>query len=161
MINKLFLIVCLMPGVSIALQNDATQPINVKAQAVLIDEKKGISIYTGKAIVAQGSLILSAEKIQLFSNQTQVIKMTANGNKKQRAHYQQSQPTQPRFIEATASKITYLIQKQMVHLKGRAHLVQGFDSFSGGTLDYDIKKDKVIANKSKDGLQRVRFKIKL
>ncbi|MDC0904822.1 LptA/OstA family protein, partial [Candidatus Thioglobus sp.] len=74
-----------MPGVSIALQNDATQPINVKAQAVLIDEKKGISIYTGKAIVAQGSLILSAEKIQLFSNQTQVTKMIANGNKKQRA----------------------------------------------------------------------------
>ena len=83
-------------------------------------EKKGISSYTGKASVAQGSLMLSAEKIQLFSNQTQVIKMIANGNKKQRAHYQQSQPTQPRFIAATASKITYLIQKQTVHLKGNA-----------------------------------------
>ncbi|MDC0888842.1 lipopolysaccharide transport periplasmic protein LptA [Candidatus Thioglobus sp.] len=150
-----------MPGASIALQDDATQPINIKAQAVLIDEKKGISIYTGKASVVQGSLILSAEKIQLFSNQTQVTKMIANGDKKQRAHYQQSQPTQPRFIEATANKITYMVQKEMVHLKGNAHLVQGFDSFSGGSLDYDIKKDKVIANKSKDGLQRVRFKIKL
>ena len=161
MINKLLLFVCLMPGISIALPNDATQPINVAAQTVLIDEKEGISIYTGKAIVAQGSLILSAEKIQLFSNQTQVTKMIDNGNKKQRAHYQQSQPTQPRFIEATANNITYLIQKEMVHLKGHAHLVQGFDSFSGGTLDYDIKNDKVIANKSKDGSQRVRFKIKL
>ncbi|MDB2590037.1 lipopolysaccharide transport periplasmic protein LptA [Candidatus Thioglobus sp.] len=161
MIKKLLLFVCLMPGVSIALQDDATQPINIKAQAVLIDEKKGISIYTGKASVVQGSLILSAEKIQLFSNQTQVTKMIANGDKKQRAHYQQSQPTQPRFIEATANKITYMVQKEMVHLKGNAHLVQGFDSFSGGSLDYDIKKDKVIANKSKDGLQRVRFKIKL
>ncbi|MDB3869564.1 lipopolysaccharide transport periplasmic protein LptA [Candidatus Thioglobus sp.] len=161
MIKKLLLFFCLMPGVSIALQDDVTQPINIKAQAVLIDEKKGISIYTGKASVVQGSLILSAEKIQLFSNQTQVTKMIADGNKKQRAHYQQSQPTQPRFIEATANKITYLVQKEMVHLKGNAHLVQGFDSFSGGSLDYDIKKDKVIANKSKDGLQRVRFKIKL
>lgn len=150
-----------MPGASIALQDDATQPINIKAQAVLIDEKKGISIYTGKASVVQGSLILSAEKIQLFSNQTQVTKMIANGDKKQRAHYQQSQPTQPRFIGATANKITYMVQKEMVHLKGNAHLVQGFDSFSGGSLNYDIKKDKVIANKSKDGLQRVRFKIKL
>lgn len=161
MINKLLLFVCLIPGASIALQDDATQTINIKAQAVLIDEKKGISIYTGKASVVQGSLILSAEKIQLFSNQTQVTKMIANGDKKQRAHYQQSQPTQPRFIEATANKITYMVQKEMVHLKGNAHLVQGFDSFSGGSLDYDIKKDKVIANKSKDGLQRVRFKIKL
>jgi len=146
---------------SMALPDDATQPINVKAQTVLIDEKEGISIYTGKASVVQGSLILKAEKIQLFSNQTQVTKVIANGNKKQRAHYQQSQPNQPRFIEATANNITYLIQKEMVHLKGHAHLVQGFDSFSGGTLDYDIKNDKVIANKAKDGTQRVRFKIKL
>jgi lipopolysaccharide export system protein LptA len=48
-----------------------------------------------------------------------------------------------------------------MHLSGNAHLVQGFDSFSGGTLDYDIKNDKVIAEQSKDGTQRVRFKIKL
>jgi lipopolysaccharide export system protein LptA len=145
----------------IALADDATQPIKVKAQTVLIDEKQGLSVYTGKASVVQGSLILSAEKIQLFSNQTEVTKVIAKGDKKQRAHYQQSQPSQSRFIEATADNITYLIQKELVHLRGHAHLVQGFDSFSGGTLDYDIKNDKVIANKSKDGAQRVRFKIKL
>jgi lipopolysaccharide export system protein LptA len=161
MINRLCFIVFLIPNMVIALQEDATQPIKVKAQTVLIDEKQGFSVYTGKASVIQGSLILSAEKIQLLSNQTQVTKVVAKGNKKQRAHYQQSQPNQSRFIEATADNITYLVQKEMVHLKGHAHLVQGFDSFSGGTLDYDIKNDKVIANKSKDGVQRVRFKIKL
>ncbi len=161
MINKLFFIFCLVPSIAIALSSDAAQPIKVKAQAVLIDEKQGLSVYTGKASVVQGSLILSAEKIRLFSNQKEVTKVIAKGNKKQRAHYQQSQPNQPRFIEATADNITYLIHQELVHLKGHAHLVQGFDSFSGGTLDYDIKNDKVIANKSKDGIQRVKFKIKL
>jgi lipopolysaccharide export system protein LptA len=35
-----------------------------------------------------------------------------------------------------------------VRLEGNAHLVQGFDSFSGGILNYDIKKDKMVAGKS-------------
>jgi lipopolysaccharide export system protein LptA len=48
-----------------------------------------------------------------------------------------------------------------VQLRGKARLIQGFDTFSGGTLDYDIKHDKVILEKSKDGKDRVKFKIKL
>ncbi len=160
--NKLlFFLICLVPSFAIALSDDNAQPIDVKARTVIIDEKKGLSLYTGQAQVIQGSLTLSAEKIQIFNNQTDVTKVIARGDEKRLAHYKQNQSNQPRFIEATAENITYLISKEMVHLKGNAHLVQGFDSFSGGTLDYDIKNDKVIAEKSKDGTQRVNFKIKL
>ncbi len=161
MIRYLFLIVFLIPTISTALSADKSQPIYVKAQTVIIDEQKNISVYTGDASVIQGSLSLNAEKIQIFNNQHEVIKVIANGSKKQRAYYRQNQPSQTRFVEATANNITYLIDKEMVHLEGDAHLVQGFDSFSGGTLDYDIKNDKVIAKKSKNNNQRVRFKIKL
>jgi lipopolysaccharide export system protein LptA len=161
MIRYLLLIVVLIPTISTALSDDKSQPIYVKAQTVVIDEQKNISVYTGNASVVQGSLSLNAEKIQIFNNQQGVIKVLANGNKKQRAYYRQNQPSQTRFVEATANNITYLIEQEMVHLEGDAHLVQGFDSFSGGTLDYDIKNDKVIAKKSKNNNKRVRFKIKL
>ncbi len=161
MSKVLLLIVCLVPEFSMALSTDRTQPIEVKAYTVVIDEKKGHSTYTGDASVVQGSLSLSGEKIQIFNNKTEVTKVIAKGTKKNRAHYQQNQSNQARFIEATAEKIVYLIKKEMMNLSGNAHLVQGFDSFSGGTLDYDIKNDKVIAEQSKDGTQRVRFKIKL
>ena len=144
-----------------AANEDSKQPIDIKAYTVVIDEKKGLSVYTGDAQVRQGSLELSAENIQVFSNNKAVNKVLAKGTKNKRAHYKQNQPNQPRFIEATAINITYLIEKEFVHLRGKAHLVQGFDSFSGATLDYDIKNDKVIAEKSEDGSERVRFKIKL
>lgn len=150
-----------MSGRAIALVIDGSKSIEVSANMVVIDERKNISTYIGKASIAQGSLILNAEIIQLFSNQQSVIKIIAKGTHKQLAHYQQNQPNQSRFIEARALNITYLIEQELVHLKGRAHLVQGFDSFSGGTLDYDIKNDKIIISMLKDGTQRVRFKIKL
>ncbi|MBW5289577.1 MAG: LeptA protein [Candidatus Ruthia sp. Apha_13_S6] len=151
----------ILSGRAIALVIDGSKSIEVSANMVVIDERKNISTYIGKASIAQGSLILNAEIIQLFSNQQSVIKIIAKGTHKQLAHYQQNQPNQSRFIEARALNITYLIEQELVHLKGRAHLVQGFDSFSGGTLDYDIKNDKIIISMLKDGTQRVRFKIKL
>ena len=148
--NKLYLMsLCLIIGNVFALPEDKGKPIEVKAYTVVIDELNGLSTYTGKAQVKQGSLMLDAEKIELFSNQTEVTKVIAKGTKNKLAHYKQNQPNQPRFVEATAMNITYLISKEFVHLKGKASFVQGFDSFSGGTLDYDIKNDKVIAKKIK------------
>ncbi len=144
-----------------ALPGDNSAPINVKAQTVVIDESSGLSVYTGGAKVSKGSLILSAEEIQIFSDKNVVKKIIAKGNKKKRAYYKQNQSNQPRFVEAQALKITYFVNKQLVRLEGDAHLVQGFDSFSGGVLHYNIKEDKMIAKRVKDSTQQVKFKIKL
>ena len=49
----------------------------------------------------------------------------------------------------------------MILLVGNAYLVQGFDSFSGDTLDYDINNDRVVVKGNKYGTERVKFKIAL
>ena len=49
----------------------------------------------------------------------------------------------------------------MIFLEGDAHLIQGFDSFSGEKLNYDIDNDKVTVKGSEDGTKRVKFKIDL
>ena len=160
--SKYLIIIWLLPSVLLALPVDRTQPIHVKAQQVLIDEPGGMSRYSGRAEVTQGSLLLKADTIDVFSQKRQVDKVIATGSAEQLAHYQQAQPKQTRFIQAQAKTITYLIDRQLVRLKGKAHLIQGFDSFSGGSLDYDIKNDKVLLKRSEtDDGQRVRFKIKL
>ena len=73
----------------------------------------------------------------------------------------QSQENQARFIEATATLITYDVNEGMIFLVGDAYLVQGFDSFSGDSLTYDINNDKVLVKGSEDGTKRVKFKIDL
>ena len=144
-----------------ALPEDATQHIEVRATQVVIDERSGVSTYSGGARVVQGSLVLSAERIVLHSRARKLHKVVAYGTASRRARYKQNQPNQVRFVEATAQTIVYLVGKNFVHLKGRARLTQGFDAFSGEQIDYDIAQDKVIAKRSDDGVRRVRFKIKL
>ena len=94
-------------------------------------------------------------------NNEEVVSMIAKGSLEKPAKYIQSQENQARFVEATATLITYDVDEGMIFLVGNAHLVQGFDSFSGDTLNYDINNDKVIVKGSEDGTERVKFKIVL
>jgi lipopolysaccharide export system protein LptA len=64
--NKLiFLFLSLLSFALHALMGDHKAFVDVKAQTVVIDEPRGLSTYTGNAEVTKGSLVLSAEEIQI------------------------------------------------------------------------------------------------
>ena len=160
--NKLIILAALFfTSLAFALPEDAKQPIEIEAKSVTVDETTGFNEFSGNAEVKQGSLLLFAELIQVQTNSDGVETMIAKGTPEKPAKYIQSQENQGRFIEATATLITYNVNEGMIFLVGNAHLVQGFDSFSGDTLDYDINNDKVVVKGSEDDTQRVKFKIVL
>ena len=144
-----------------ALTEDADKPIEIEAQSVTVDENTGFNEFSGNVKVRQGSLLLLAELVQVQTKNEEVLSMIAKGSLEQPAKYSQEQENQERFIEATATLIKYNVNESMIFLIGNAHLVQGFDSFSGDTLDYDIDNNKVVVKGSEDGAQRVKFKIVL
>jgi len=160
--NKLILLIVLLFSTFVfALSEDAEQPIVIEAESVMVDDASGYNEFIGDAEVRQGSLVITAEIIQVQTNADGVETMVAKGTLEQPAKYIQSQENQARFIEATATLITYEVNEGMVFLVGDAYLVQGFDSFSGDTLTYDINNDKVLVKSSEDGTKRVKFKIDL
>ena len=160
--NKIILLISIFFTTFVfALSEDAKQPIEIEAESVIVDEISGFNEFSGNAEVRQGSLLLFAELIQVQTNSDGVETMIAKGTPEKPAKYIQSQENQGRFIEATATLITYNVNEGMIFLVGNAHLVQGFDSFSGDSLNYDINNDKVVVKGSEDGTERVKFKIVL
>lgn len=160
--NKYIILIflCLSYG-SHALEGDIDQPIEVEAESVMVDESTGFNEFIGGAEVRQGSLLITAELIQVQTNDDGVENMLAKGTESTPAKYTQNRANQDRFIEATATLITYDVTKGLIYLKGDANLLQGFDSYSGDKLKYDINNDKVILEGSEDGTKRVKFKISL
>ena len=144
-----------------ALPEDAKQPIEIEAQSVVVDETTGLNVFSGDAEVRQGSLLLFAELIQVQTDNEEVVSMIAKGSLEKPAKYIQKQENQARFIEATATLITYDVDEGMIFLVGHARLIQGFDSYSGHKLSYDINNEKVDVKGSEDGTERVKFKIVL
>ncbi len=159
--NKIFLLLILSSSFVFALPGDADKPIEIEASSVIVDESTGFNQFMGDAVVTQGSLVLSAELIEVQTNNQEVVNMIAKGSEQKLARYIQSQDNQARFIEASAITITYDVDKGLVVLVGNANLIQGFDSFSGETLEYDINNDKVVVKGAEDGTKRVKFKIAL
>ncbi len=160
--NKIILLTTIFFSTfAFALSEDAKQPIEIEAESVIVDEASGFNEFSGNAEIRQGSLLMTAELIQVQTNAEGVEKMKATGTLDNPAKYIQSQENQARFIEATATKITYDVNEGMIFLVGNAYLIQGFDSFSGDSLTYDINNDKVIVKGSEDGTTRVKFKIDL
>ena len=161
-INKLLiLLMVFVTSLVLALPEDTKQPIEIEAQSVAVDETTGFNEFSGDAEVRQGSLLLLAELIQVQTENEEVVTVLAKGSLEKPAKYIQSQENQARFVEATATLITYDVDEGMIFLVGNAHLIQGFDSFSGDRLSYDINNDKVIVKGSEDGTERVKFKIVL
>ena len=161
MSKLIFLSLLFITSIAFALKDDAEQQIEIDANSVTVDEISGFNEFLGNAEVRQGSLFLSAELIQVQANSDGVETMVARGTIAKPAKYTQIQESQTRLIEATATLITYDVNKGVIFLVGNANLIQGFDSFSGDTLDYDINTDKVIVKGSQDGSTRVKFKINL
>ena len=160
--NKVIIFIAIFfSSLASALIDDANQPIEIEANSVIVDETSGFNEFLGNAEVSQGSLLITAELIQVQTNSDGVETMIAKGTPDKPAKYIQSQENQARFIEATADLITYDVNEGMVYLVGNAYLIQGFDSFSGDSLSYDINNDKVIVKGSEDGTERVKFKIVL
>ena len=160
--NKIILLISIFFTTFVfALPEDSKEPIEIEAESVIVDEISGFNEFSGNAEVRQGSLFMTAELIQVQTNTDGVETMKATGTSDNPAKYIQSQENQSRFIEATASIITYNVDEGMIFLVGNAYLIQGFDSYSGETLSYDINNDKVLVKGSEDGTKRVKFKIEL
>jgi len=102
-----------------SLNKDAKEPLEIFADSVMIDDTKGLSTFSGDAVITQGSLLLKANLIELYTDEKEVTKAVAKGSNSVLAYYKQNQSSQPRFVEATAITITYSLKKQFIYLTGK------------------------------------------
>lgn len=137
-----------------ALTADRQLPIQIQADAAVIDDAKGSSIYRGNVIINQGTLHIKADEIEIITSEREVIQIiaTTDADSKKLAHYEQLPDDSEDRVYADARKITYLIQEERLHLSGNATLKQARDVLKGELVYYDVNKG-IMSLKStrKDG----------
>ena len=153
-------LLALQPTLLYALETDREQPIRIQADAAIVDETKGASIYKGNVIITQGTLEVTADEVEIFTADREVIQIIAKTNKGSEvlAHYQQQSNEAMDMVVADARKITYLVQEERLHLAGDARLQQVQDVFTGQLLYYDLGRGIVNLNSS-GGSDRVNMTI--
>jgi lipopolysaccharide export system protein LptA len=130
------------PFPAAGLSSDRDQPMYIEADRADINDKKGISIYTGNVKVTQGTFELLADKLTVYIEKDQLQKAIAIG---QPAHYRQRPDGKDEDIEAQALRMEYYASPERIILLERAQASQAGDVFRSEKIVYDIDKDVVNA----------------
>ena len=126
----------------VALTFDSSQPIHIQADAAVMDDAKGSSVYRGNVIVEQGTLQIKADEVEIITSDRQVIQIIASthADSKNLAHFEQLPDDSKDPVYAEARKITYLVQEERLHLSGQGTLKQTNDVLTGELIYYDIRR---------------------
>jgi len=126
----------------LAVPEDASQPIHIRADEAEIDQNAERVIYRGGVLVEQGTLRVSADEMTVEYRDQKVIRITARGTP---AKYQQQLEAGEDDVKADATTIVYHTQDEKLDLRGEAFLRQEGNEITGDFIQYDIVAGKVDA----------------
>lgn len=131
-----------------ALPDDRNQEIRGAADSLVVDQKKGISTYSGSVRLEQGSLIISADVIEVHTRSDGTAsKMIATGSP---ARFQQQPSIEQKVIVASAKSITYTPDTEQLILIEDASVEQDGQVMRAPHINYDLLKE-VMKAKQIDG----------
>jgi lipopolysaccharide export system protein LptA len=111
--------------------------VHISAENQEVDLKQGVVIYTGDVKLVQGTLEITAKKIQVRRGKDQEVEsFNAEGSP---AHYQQQPDAGKPVIHAEAGTIHYNVKTEQLVLDQNVSIEQNGSVTKAGHVDYDIK----------------------
>ena len=145
----LCLLICLIPIAAGAL--DRTQPIELEADRVELDEQAGTSTYSGSVKLKQGNLLLQAEHVIVYLKNNDITRMLARGNPARL----NDQLEDNSLVEATATTMDYDVIKDEILMTGEGMLNQNGNILNNDRILYNLNTGTLSAG-GIDSQQRVK-----
>jgi len=130
---------------AIALKEDVEKPVYISADSVVFNKSKGFAIYEGHVSIVQGTLKITASKIEIKAPKNEIRKITATGAP---VSFQQKMDN-GQLAKGKANRVIYLIKDKRLFLDGNAVISQGSDKFSSNHIDYSIRNGELKAGSKK------------
>jgi lipopolysaccharide export system protein LptA len=144
----------LLPGLSVALESDRNQPIELAADSVDIDENQGRSVYKGDVDLRQGTMRLLADIVTVYQQARKPTKIIAEGRPVKFSQQSESGP-----VKGEAQRMEYEVGSENLVMIGNAVVIQNKDSMRSDRITYDRVRSVVKAGAAAQGKQRVRIRL--
>ena len=115
-------------------KTDRSKPINVEADSVKVDDVKKVATYEGHVVMSQGTLMITADRVEVRQDSKGVVSGLATGNQ---AYFRQKMEASNEYAEGWAERIEYDGQGDKIKLLGQARLKRGIDELRGNMITYD------------------------
>ncbi len=114
------LLVCTALSHAHARSDDSEQPIHISADTAELNDKTGVSIYTGNVEMIQGTTILRGDKITVYTQDNEVQRMIALGDL---ATYQETNDDGD-IVYAESEKMIHNAKEKKIELFRRAKITE-------------------------------------
>ncbi|WP_038070705.1 lipopolysaccharide transport periplasmic protein LptA [Thioalkalivibrio thiocyanoxidans] len=131
-------------------------PVEITADHAEMDDRRGVSTYTGDVVVVRGDMTLEADKVYVRSRDRRPYEMEAHGEP---ARLESPDPETGEMRIATALRIDYLLNEDRVILTDQAHVVTAAEEARGKRIVYDLETDIIEAERGETDDERVRIRI--
>lgn len=154
------LLICIalaLPCPVSALPEDRSQPIQIESDRAIRKEKDGSMIYIGDVELVQGSLLMKADRLEIYNNaKNEVERIIAHGKP---AYVEQRPAADKELIKARADTIRYFVLEEKLELDKNASIDQDGAVVTSDTIVYFVKDEIVKANSAGKENQRVKVVI--
>ena len=127
-------------------REDKNRPMNIEADALVHDDLKQVTVFTGHVLITKGSIVLKGDRIELREDPQGFQYGVITPEPGARAFYRQKREGLNEFMEGEAERIEYDGRLDRVTLSQRAVLrrYKGSmlnDEMSGQVITYDHLKE--------------------
>jgi len=143
---------CIYSPVVNALEGDTSEPVTIESNSGFYDDKKGLSIYTGKVVVIQGSMRMDADKVVVYMENREIQKLVATGKP---VKFQQTPEEGKEDVHGDALTAEYYPETKLLIMLKEAVVWQGKNSTASERIEYDRISEVVKAGDSESANKRV------
>jgi len=147
-----FTILLMCSHLALALKSDAEQPVTIDSNTASYDDAKQISTYIGNVITVQGSLHIESDKLVIYFQQGEIVKMVFTG---QPTTFRQRPAEGKEEIHGEALTGEYYPNKNKLVLIEEAVVSQGNNRSESRLIVYDSKNSVIKAGEQSSDSKRV------
>lgn len=124
----------LLATASHAEKADRDKPINLEADRVTVDDAKQVSIFEGKVVLTQGTMVIRGYRMEVRQDNDGFKHGMAWGDL---AYFRQKREGFDEYIEGWAERIEYDGRADKMQMFVRAYMKRGEDEVRGHYISYD------------------------
>lgn len=121
---------------------DREKPVNLEAARITVDDAKKVHVFEGNVSLAQGTLLLLADKIVVSQDADGFQKGIATGNP---ARFRQKREGRDDYVEGEAERIEYDARSERAEFFGKAKVKSAGDEVKGAYIGYDAVTERYLA----------------
>lgn len=133
-ISLLFCTLLLASQPAMAEKADRDKPVFLEADSVTVDDIKQTSVYTGRVVITQGTLILRGDTVTVWQDKGEFDHGTIIGRP---AYFKQKRDNSDEYVEGWGERIEYNAKAGTADLFIRAKFKNGADEVQGDTIHYN------------------------